>query len=254
MPFTMVAWSESQDTAAALTQVAALADQHVTTDGDDILVPSGCDKLLGAFALGATITQGQISSPSLRTKLLVDVSPVNIGAEPLTPTGMTLFKGFEPQLSSSEGLRALVAEGAAGAEQETVLAWLSDGKYEMPQGEVFTVRATSASTLVAYTWTLCPLALTQQLPAGRYAIVGMRATSAGAIAARLVIPGSAWRPGCIAYDAASDAELPVFRSGGLGNWGEFEHTYIPQAEFLSISADTAQVVFLDLVQVRAGAA
>jgi len=35
----------------------------------------------------------------------------------------------------------------------------------------------------------------------------------------------------------------------LGNWGEFDHTYPPQVEFLSVSADTAEVVYLDLVKI-----
>jgi hypothetical protein len=249
MSFSLVAWSESQDTAAALTQVAALADQHVTTSGDDVLVPDFAPFLAGYFALGATISLGQMSAPSLRKTTLQDISPLNIGAEPLVPTPWHNRFVTPRPLVPGEGLRALVAEGAAGAEQETVLAWLSDGQIAPVSGEVQTIRCTNASTLVAYAWTLGALTLSQQLEAGRYAIVGMRATSAGLIAARLVIPGSAYRPGCIGYDAASDAEDPVFRNGGLGSWGEFEHTFPPQAEFLSVSADTAQVVMLDVVKI-----
>lgn len=249
MSFTVVAWSESQDTSAVLTQVAALADQHVTTSGDDVLVPDFAPNLAGVFAAGATISQAQLSSPSLRKTTLFDVAPINIGAEPLTPTPFhNRFTSPRP-LVPGEGLRALVAEGAAGAEQETVIAMLSSGDIGSVSGEVQTIRCTNGSTLVAYAWTLGALTLTQQLEAGRYAIVGMRAQSAGLIAARLVIPGSPYRPGCIGYDAESDAELSIFRYGALGSWGEFEHTFPPQAEFLSISADTAQEVWLDVVKV-----
>lgn len=249
MSFTVVAWSESQDTSAVLTQVAALADQHVTTSGDDVLVPDFAPNLVGVFAAGATISQAQLTSPSLRKSTQYDVNPINIGAEPLTPTPFHNRFATPRALIPGEGLRALVAEGAAGAEQETVIAFLSSGEMGSVSGEVQTIRCTNGSTLVGYAWTLGALTLTQQLEAGRYAIVGMRAQSAGLIAARLVIPGSAYRPGCIGYDASSDAELSVFRYGALGSWGEFEHTFPPQCEFLSVSADTAQTVWLDVVKI-----
>lgn len=249
MAFSLVGWTELQDTSAALTQVAGIVDQHVTVTGDDILVPDFAPFLAGAFAIGATISQARLSSPSMRKSTLFDVNPINIGAEPLVPTPWhNRFMNPRP-LVPGEGLRALVAEGAAGAEQDSMLAWLSDGQISPVSGEIQTIRATNGSTLTAYAWTIGALTLDQQLESGRYAIAGMRAQSAGLIAARLVIPGSPYRPGCIGYDAASDVEDATFRYGNLGSWGEFEHTYIPQVEFLSVSADTAQTVWLDVVKV-----
>lgn len=248
MAFTLAAFTESQDTAGALSDVAALTDQHLTTDGDDILVPEGFDKLVGAFAIGATISAARITSPTLRKRLNPDLSPLNIGAEPLNRDAYHDYNENPIQLTVGEGLRAQVAEGAAGAEQETVLVALGDGEKEAVTGEIFTVKLTSATTLVAYTWGLCPLTIAQQLEAGTWGIVGMRAISAGAIAARLVIPGNSWRPGVIAFDSESDLENQRFRRGKLGLWGTFSHSFLPQVEFLSISADTAETVYLDLVK------
>lgn len=249
MVFTTIAWSESQDTSAVLTQVAALADQHVTTSGDDILVPTFATNLGAVLAVGATISQAQMSSPSLRKSTLLDIGTLNIAAEPASPTSYArLFETPRP-LTAGEGLRALVAESAAGAEQETVVAWLFGEPEALPAGEIQTIRLTGTTTLGAFAWTLCTLTLSQQLEAGTYAIVGMRAVSAGAIAARLVISGASHRPGVIAYDAASDIEDPIFRKGRLGSWGTFQHVYVPQVEFLSVSADTAETVHLDVVKV-----
>lgn len=249
MPFTLAGWTESQDSAAVLVQAAALSDQSLSTSGDDIFVPDFAPNLMGAFALGATISQAQITSPSLRKGTQWDISPINIGAEPIFPLPW-LERFFTPRpLVPGEGLRGLVAEAAAGAEQDTLLCWLGDTIDAMPSGEIQTIRATNGSTLVAYAWTIGTLTLSQQLEAGRYAIVGMRALSAGLIAARLVIPGSPFRPGCVGVDLSTDAPPEIFRHGGLGNWGEFEHTYVPQVEFLSASADTAQVVHLDVIKV-----
>lgn len=249
MSFSLVAYSESQDTAGVLTQVAALIDQHITVEGDNILVPAFAPNLVGAFALGATISQAQISAPSLRRGLLYDIAPVNIGAVPVNRPYMHDRFENPMALEPSEGLQAYVAETAAGAEQETVLLWLEGEHTEAPAGKIMTVRATASTTLVAFEWSLCPVTLTQQLEAGRYAIVGMKAISAGAIAARLVIPGSEFRPGVIASDVLGAVALTQFRYAHRGSAGEFEHTFVPQVEFLSVSADTSEEIYLDIIKV-----
>lgn len=250
MSHTLVGYYESQDTAGVLTRMAALVDQHITVQGDDILVPDFAPKLGYVFASGSDITQAQISSPSLREKLLLDVAPLNDGAdEPLYPLPFDnrLPNGIE--LVPSEGLRALVAEDAAGADAEYVFALLYDAIDALPPGEIITVRTTSATTLTANAWSLCVLTFSQQLEAGRYALVGMRMEGATAIAARAVLPGSGFRPGCIATDAIADVGEKLFRKGELGVWGEFEHTFPPQIEVLATGADTAQVVWLDLIKI-----
>lgn len=249
--FTIGAYSESQDSGGVLVNVAALADQSLTTQGDDIIVPDWASKLMGVFPIGATITLCQMTSPTLRKGLLLDVNPLNVGAEPLVPTPFCSRFENPLQLEPGEGLRALVAEGAAGAEQDSVLVWLGNEITALPAGEIKTVRCTSATTLTAYAWTACTLTFSQQLEAGEYALVGMKGISAGAIACRAILPGSAHRPGAIAYDAEGDKSLDIFREGRLGDWGHFRHQYPPTVEFLSVSADTAEVVYLDLVKVGA---
>lgn len=250
MGFSLVAWSESQDTGGVLNEMVALKDQHVTTKGDDILVPSFAPNLIALYALGATISQAQFSTPSLRERSLIDISPIDINAKPASNPHIVDFVHRPIALTAGEGARFFVAEGADGAERETGLAWLQGEAEDVPSGEIETIRCTATTTLTPYQWSLCELTLSQQLRAGKYAIVGMSAISAGAIAARLVIPGSAYRPGVIAFDAESDFGTTYGRYGGLGKWGEFEHVYPPQVEFLSVSADTSEVVYLDVIKVE----
>lgn len=249
MPFSLVAYSESQDTSAILSNVAAVADQHITTDGDDILVPEFAPNLAGVCAIGATLSQAQVSSPSLRQRTQLDVSPLNIGAKPLGSQAFMPMFERPIALEAGEGLRALVAEGAAGAEQETVLVWLMSEMESVPEGEIEQIRCTATATLTAYTWTLATLTLSQQLRAGTYAIVGLRAYSTGLLAARLVIPGSEFRPGVVGYDLESDYAPEQFRPGALGVYGTFDHRFVPQVEFLSVSADTAETVYLDVIKI-----
>lgn len=249
MGFTLVGWNESQDSSAGLTQVAALADQHVTPQGDDILVPDRYPLLVGVFAGSAALSRVQITAPSMREKGVLDVAPVNVGDEPTFPTPWQPMWDRPQPLEPGEGLRALVQDTTGGASQSYVFAWLQ-GEFEpIPDGDILTIRCTSSTTLTAEAWSLCTLTISQQLAAGTYAVVGMRVESAGARAARLVFANAHQRPGCIAYDAAGDVEDARFRRGGLGqSWGTFSHVFLPQVEVLSTSADTSEIVWLDLVK------
>lgn len=247
--FHLAAFTESQDTGGVLTYCAALFDGILTVAGDDISVPEGLPNLGAVLALGATITQARLEAPSLRRTILLDVRPLNVGAEPLSPYPIiNLFDNPLP-LDPFESIRALVAEGAAGAERETVLVWLTDSPATPVRGEIFTLYGTAAVTLTANAWTSAAITWSQTLPAGTYQVVGMRAESAGLVAARLSFVGQSFRPGCVGLDAAADIEHSIFRYGNLGVWGEFAHNQPPNVDFLSVSADTNEYVWLDLVRV-----
>ena len=248
MAFSLVGWSEEVDS-ATLTDIQALLDQHVTTDGDDILVPAFASNIIGVFAFGAMITGAQISSPTLRKGLMLDVAPINVSSKAVCPLPFVNRLDRPIALTPGEGLRARVSEGGTGATRVGVLVWLQGEYEEPPEGEIHTVKATSTTTTTPYEWTLCPLSLTQQLEAGRYALVGARVEAGNAIAARFVIPGSEYRPGVIACKATVDTDNGIFREGRFGTFGEFEHTFIPQVEVLSAGVDTAEVVYLDVVKI-----
>jgi len=248
MPFTLVAWVESQDTGGSLTLTAALADPHIRVVGDDVIVPA-LSQLSGYFAWGEYITQAQLSSPSLRKETLLDVSPVDRSPEPSSRPPLHDLFDFPIPLVASEALNALLAEDGTGGQYSGMLAWLSDGPVTPVTGKVFTVRATGTTTLTPYSWTNVSLTFYQTLPAGRYQIIGMRARSTGLIAARLVIPGYSWRPGVIGFDAASDIGPDRFRYGKCGVFGEFDHDAPPTVDCLSRSADTSQVFHFDLLKI-----
>jgi hypothetical protein len=172
------------------------------------------------------------------------------------PTPDELFHDYFDMpipLDVSESVQAKIAEDGSTT-RNTVLIWFGDKIDPVPAGRLIHVRCTSSTTLTAYAWTNGSLTFSQSLPAGRYAIIGARAYSAGLIAFRLVIPGIWQRPGAIGVANQYAASVSRFRVGGAGSWGEFEHNLPPTVDFLSVSADTSEVVHLDLIQVRAGAA
>jgi len=248
MSFTLVGYTELVDS-ATLTEIAAMSDQHVTTSGDDVLIPEFAPKLGAVCAICSTISQAQFTAPSLRERSLIDIRPCNLANRPLGGRTLLAFWDKPIELEPGEGARALASETAAAATQITAFIWLMDEITPIPDGEIETIRATSNTTTKMYEWTLCQLTLTQQLRAGRYAIVGMRAESGNAVAARLVIPGSAYRPGTLAYYTSTMEQPAEFRMGGLGVWGEFDHTFIPQVEMLALAEDTSQNFWLDIIKI-----
>jgi hypothetical protein len=53
----------------------------------------------------------------------------------------------------------------------------------------------------------------------------------------------------VGFDADGDLDVPRFRYGKAGPWGTFKHNTPPTVDFLSNSADSAQVGHLDLLKV-----
>jgi len=248
MPFTLVGWHESIDASAALTKINALADPHIRVEANNIIVPS-LNQLCMVYGLGVGLIRAQLDSPSLRRLLLYDISPVEATAEPtFAIVGKLHMRQNSPYpLDVNEPLSCAVLHG--GLQWTTVLVWLSDGALTPITGDFLTVRATGATTLTAYEWSNVAITFDQTLPAGRYAVVGFRYQSSGAIAARLVFPGYAWRPGVIGCDLDSEPVDITFRYGNLGIFGEFEHNTPPTVDCLSRSADTSQIFQFDLLKV-----
>lgn len=248
MAHTTIGWFQNVDTGTGLTAITALTDQSIVTNGVDARIPVQFNRLFGVYANGVDLTQAQFSTPSLRQRLLLDVAPAEAAAEPANPYGFTHFEEHPIQLVSGEDARLFVINDGESASDSFGFAFLMDAIDPVPDGaQITTVRCTSATTLTANAWSLCPLTFSQQLNAGRWAVVGARFESAGCQAGRLVFPGAAHRPGAIGRDAIGDVEDRIFRAGGLGIWGSFDNTQPPQAEFCATSADTAEVVYLDLI-------
>jgi hypothetical protein len=265
MTFTLVGFSEVTQNASLL-PVAALADAHVTVSGDDISVPA-LNKIIGVMAWSPSMRAAQLFSPSLRRMYNFDLADFNVGASPLytqavnedgkatytvlTGDGYVDLRDNPLELDVAEKLNFL-ADNNDTSERTNCLVLFAAGTPEIVKGKIFTIKASSSTTLSAYQWTNGTLTFSQSLPSGRYSIVGMRAKSDGLLAARLVPVGETWRPGCIGVQAYNQKGLDIFRYGQLGSWAEFEFDSPPTIDFLSASNDTSEDVWLDLIQVRSG--
>lgn len=233
---------------AALAQLNFVADGMLNIQNNNLVVPDW--NLVGAVAgISATLAQVELVAPSLTGMWPMDIAPLDVAAEPSSPK--ILWDSFDnpSRFVVNEQLQVQTRNTGAAAVRQTVGLWLFPRRPTPIQSEIKTLRATGATTLAAYTWTTVPLVLANLLPAGRYALVGLIPISAGLIFARVIFVGGVYRPGCIAQDAIGD--IPYFRfvQGNLGVWGEFDHNQVPSIECFSLSADTTQEFYLDLVKI-----
>lgn len=247
----LAAWAQSVDLGGVLTALDAVQDPSLTTSGDDIRVPKELQTIIGAAsAIGNTAAaRAQISSPSLRAMVNLDIEPV---------INALVFGSFPEQLIHPDSPIPVVANESLNFNAQATggaatlnygLCWLADGPQQPAKGAMFTVRATAGVTLAAGTWVNGNLTFSQTLPAGTYQVVGMRARGTNLVAARLVFPGYQWRPGVAACNAIGNVDPWHFRWGNMGVFGQFENTTPPTVDCLGVT-DSAQTFYFDLIKVK----
>jgi len=252
--FTLAGFAEDIDAAGAEVNLAALADAHLFSQGDDLRVPV-FNQLLGLFGGLGSGGAGlmRLQSPSLRDLNRLVIAPLNgladADVEPSDPPAVMDFKRHPRILDVDEILQTIIDSNTSAAAFQWLLLLLGDGSPTVPSGEILKVRATGSTTVTARAWSTVIVTFTDTLPIGRYQVVGLRAQGASMIAARFVFKPGTWRPGCIASDSQTTMDVPMFRNGELGVWGEFQQVTPPDIEVLCDVADTSQEFDLDLIKV-----
>ena len=257
--FHTAAFYQSVDPAAAYVQLAAIGDSILTVNSPKIQVPTLNQIILAAAGLENTVApRARLVTPSILSVFRHQVAPVNVAAGssvlPQSPPKIIDLRQDPLLLVTGEQLTAEILSDPAAATIQWLLVWFADGKPAPVSGKVFTARATVSNALTANTWSLDTLSFDDQLPRGRYQVVGFRPQSTNIVGARLIIPGQSWRPGALGASAVGDTGSDIFRYGNLGVWGEFEDVDNLQVETLATSADAAgvQIHYVDLIQVRSG--
>lgn len=246
--FTVAAFSNSH-ASTSLIITNAVADAHLTIISNRLVVPQDLSNLIGAYANGADLARAQLSAPSLRQFLNPELSPVDTNALPASPDRFIDYRFTPIQLQPNEQLELDEANAAAGANICRGLVYLADGPVQPVSGDVRSTRVTGAITGVAETWANGALTFADQLPAGRYQVIGARFFGTTLTFFRLVFPGYAWRPGGLGFASATLVEPPEQRFGNMGVWGEFAHNAPPTLDVFCTAADAAQTGVLDLIKV-----
>ncbi len=250
--FSGFAWGDSI-TSTDLTELDAIPDPEFFTTGKDVSVPDSTNRLLAIMGVGSDLKSIRLTSPTLRA-----VAPITPGQFHHADT----IDGYYPvyslmnnqfQMQTDEQVRALAANDAATADSAFVGALVSDGNVAPLNGAtIITVSGTAAVTASSENWVTGQITLDTILPRGVWAVVGAKAVQANGVFARLVFSGQGVRP---MFPIVPNPEVPtdqMFRGGKMGLWGTFDSRSPPKLQVLSSGAASAQQVYLDVTQVRAG--
>ena len=249
--FHLAAWEQSVQILNVLQAITAVQDPALTTQGNDVRVPTALPFLIGQAAAinDASLLRAEIQSPSLRAMVNLDIEPIIQGKVFGSLPEALIHPDSPVPIVPNESLNAFCQSNAAGAVLHTVLAFLSDGPIKEATGPVYTVRATAGVTLAAATWVNGNLTFQQTLPYGTYQVVGMRARGANLRAARLVFVGQPFRPGVVGVNAITNVDPTYFRYGYMGVFGQFDSTVPPTVDCLG-DTDTSQIFEFDLIRVK----
>lgn len=246
--FHTVAWVRSSDATANL-------DQTPVADGIMAIVNAHFqpqqDMYIGwARHNGVTQLRARLTSAFIRQVSPIFIRPIDAALLPATNVRSANWLRNPVRIKALEELIVESTNSAAGPNNVTTVAGLFlSPPAPAPQGDIYSMRGTGATTVVADAWSLCTITWADSLPAGRYACVGFAAIGTTAKAARLIFDDQYWRPGCVGGAAEATIGDEIFRNGAMGSWGFFNANRMPGVEFLCNAADTAQTVYMDFIRV-----
>lgn len=236
---------------ATYAAVASIADQSVNIQNSRYTFQED-RKVTMAYARGVAVAAFRITTPMWRQVSYPSIWPWESAAAPgnlppinfLGNSGLTILRNDELGVECSNS--------SGGAVTVDVGVWTQKQQRPAPGGGITSVRCTGAITGVTRAWTSGVLTFEQQLPSGKFAVVGFDVMGANLVFARLIFPQQQERPGVVTQQAVGEYNWPNLRNGGPGNLGEF-YTYAPpQLEVYCIGANTAQQAYLDLVRLEGG--
>lgn len=233
-----------------LLQVPSIPSQIIPQANSGFLTQS-LTAVIAAALVGTGAIRAQLQSPSLRVNPFIDIVPANRGNLFESPVRYADWLTAPLIVTPNQELDAYATQNGGSNEYIGIPIWFAAAAAQIsPRIPCLTLHGTSSTTLTAKAWTPVTFALDQNLNPGTYAIVGARVFSATGWVARIVPNSSSqtFRPGVTCVQAYDGMDLPWARYGVLGQWMTFATTNLPTFEVFSTAADTAQELWLDLIQ------
>jgi len=252
--FTTVAFSETY--AAATEQlIAGVADQSHRVNGDDIYIGKH-NQIVGAYAYGYAIGDCRLSAPSLRRVSTIYIAPLvnDLGGYGQFTSKHLDWRGdCSLPLITNEALNVYSQGGVNAAHNCLVGVWLAEAPITPVKGGIWTVKASHAVSAVEKAWVNTELTWSDDLPVGRYQIVGARAYMVSGGLFRFVFIGAAHRPGGVCVHEQFLQEDNVQRKGGMGVWGEFDSVTPPSVEVITpLPAGDAGGIYMRIDLIKIG--
>jgi len=226
-------------------------NDNVLTLSNNHYILTQSAKLKAAYVQADTLTRARINTPKLRATSLPYFEPVSVSLLPGNLPHVAMYGNNQLTLDPIDEI-AIEASTDATAGSHRVIAgiFLSLSDTPVPTGPSFTIRATSTIPATTLQWSSGPLTFDQVLPAGRYAVVGLRVIGADLVFGRLIFPGGTYRPGTVASANESESDGNLVRQGSFGLLGEFDSVAQPQLEVFAFGSNSAQTAFIDIIRIR----
>lgn len=263
MPFDIIGYGEAAPGANGKL-AALLLDTLYKTSGDDIYVKAQAPWLLGVGCFGeSTLGRTKLQQPSLPIDYEILKGALLSSDHP--SLGWTDLRARPLPLVPTEKLNCEVVN----ATDEDGITFLMVGSGKITQAMLDAVNPTHSivgyddTTATAFSWSALSVTWNQSLPAGRYAVVGMKygyfkTGPAMPSAARLLFKeahSAGWRPGVLGYEMAADHEelqesdlFPPVAWPLMANIN-FPHDNMPGVEVASAEAHTDQEIELLLQKI-----
>jgi hypothetical protein len=227
--------------------VNAIQDGILTILNNHFVVPSSA-KIQWVFAGGTNLNRIRLNTPKFRYIGLPSLVPINKTF--LAPSPFNVYDGrdYPMVVDPVDEIAMESSTDASGAARNVIVVCFAFGQIAITPGPLYRLRATAAIAGAANAWTSGSMTFDQTLPSGHYSICGMDCVDAGSVAARLIIPGTTWRPGCICRVAPEKIKNPIFAPGYNGCIGDFDSINVPNLEVLGDGTAAAQEVFLDVMR------
>lgn len=248
MPYNLVAWSASLADAIE-TDVTPVQDPIVTIQNAHFL-PQQDWNLHVFVGMAATLPRFRLVTPTLRQVTTPFMSPLETALTPGTRPGVADMRMYPLRMAGLEEIQVLGQQTSGGAARVNALAAFSIGSLTpAPAGPMYTIRATSTTAAVANTWTQIVPVWNDTLPAGVYSVIGGQVFGTADYAFRLIFEDSRWRGGGICLATENLIGSPVFRMGGLGEWGRFNANRMPGIEVLCNGTTAVHTAYIDIVRI-----
>jgi len=241
------AWSASLSTGTDQ-DTAAVRDDILTIQNNHFVLPRPMD-LTMAMALGATLSDARIASPTMRQIFNPHIRPINVSALPGNNTNLWILDHSPFVIPPWEEIQTLLTCAPAMTEQDTVVANLRLAYEPCPAGNVYPWKWTSTTAAVANTWTTLAVTFADTLPIGTYAVVGTEHFSTNAQAHRIIFPDQVYRPGMPSYASAGQRLPYAISMYQFGCAGYFRSNAVPTFQVLVNGTDASHTGYLHIVRV-----
>jgi len=230
--------------------VAGVTDQNARVSGNDIFIGK-YNKIISMFGGGHSMSTMRLVSPSLRRFVSPYLHPYYSAAADAHWLYAPVVRPESPiPLETNEALNVLANVSEVHATYYNFMGVsLSEGPVSPVAGDIRTIVMEASESVTIGVWTNWSLTLPQDLPVGRYQVVGAMCRGNNPGIFRLVPIGEDYRPGGAMDGGSKSIDCTQQRLGKMGVWCEFDQLTPPSLEICPHVANTWYSLKLDLLRV-----